>query len=223
MLRGIIQLCTPCTRFWLLRSLLAAEPRRFWSSPPPPAVASFILHGIKDETASALGAPSGAESDTSTPNPFGTTRVLEVLALCKAACATGGLGELYHQPAPVSASAEDLRGQAADLTSSRLVEQADVLLSCLNLLRFVLIRDHSANADDVGGRTGVRDSNYQRALREEVALPLQLRLEALQAALGRLSAEHGHEHAAWAQTRVGMVAMVNDAILEMLPRASECE
>ncbi len=223
MLRGIIQLSSPCTRFWVLRSLLAAEPRRFWSSPPPPAVASFILHAIKDETASALSAHSGAASDTSPSNPFGTFRVLEILALCKAACSTGGLGELYHQPAPVSASQEDLRGEAADLTSSRLVEQADVLLSCLNLLRFVLIRDRSTSAAGVGGRTGVWRSEYQRALRAEVALPLQLRLEALQAALGRLSVEHGNEHAAWAQTRAGMIAMVNDAILDMLPSASECE
>jgi hypothetical protein len=221
MFRGIIQLCAPSTRFWVLRSLLATEPNLLWSSPPPPAVASFILHAIKDETASALDTPARAASDTNPPNPFGTTRVLEILALCKAACATGGLGELYHQSAPVSASENDLRGKAADLTSSRLVEQADVLLSCLNLLRFVLIRDRSGHADGAGGRTGVGDRSYQRALRAEVALPLQLRLEVLQVALGRLSAEHAHEHAAWAQTRVGMVAMVSDAILEMLPGVGE--
>ena len=219
--RSIIQLCAPSTRFWVLRSLLAAEPRRFWSSPPPPAVASFILHAIKDEVASALDTVPGAAADVNPPNPFGTTRVLEILALCKAACATGGLGELYHQSASVSASENVLRGKAADLTSSRIVEQADVLLSCLNLLRFVLIRDRTGHADGTRGRTGVGDRSYQRALRQEVVLPLQLRLELLQAALGRLSAEHGHEHAAWAQTRVGMVALVSDAILEMLPGLGE--
>ena len=38
--------------------------------------------------------------------------------------------------------------------------------------------------------------------------PLQVRLEVLGVALGRLATEGGHEQAAWAQTRVGMVQMV---------------
>lgn len=218
MFRGIIQLCTPCTRFWVLRSLLAAEPRRFWTSAPPPAAACFIIHAIKDETAGALGA---ASCDVGPTNPFGTARVLEILALCKSACVAGGLGQLYHQSDPVGASAGTLQdGNSADLASCRLVEQADVLLSCLNLLRFVLIRDRSGSTDTAAGRTGVGECSYQRMIREEVALPLQLRLEALQAALGRLSAEHGHEQAAWAQARIGMVAMVSDAILGMVPAES---
>ena len=162
----------------------------------------------------ALDAPAKRPSQ----NPFATTQMLEILAVCKAASVTGGLGELYHQPAPTSYAPNSLPGKAADPTSSRLVEQADVLLSCLNLLRFVLIRDRSAEAR--GGSTGVWSSAFQQELREEVVLPLQLRLEALQAALGRLGAEHGQEQAAWAQTRVGMVAMVCDAILEMLPEES---
>lgn len=209
---GVLSRCTPPTRFWLLRLLLATEPRHCWSAPPPPAAASFILHAIKDEAAAALAAQAHSGSDL---NPFGGSALLEILTVCKAASVTGGLGELYHQPAPTSSTEDSLLGKAADVTSSRLVEQADVLLSCLNLLRFVLLRD-KPSGDAPAGRAGVWESSWQVGLRAEMTRPLQLRLESLQAALGRLGNEHGQEQAAWAQTRVGMVQMVTDAIDEML-------
>lgn len=215
MFHGVLSRCTPPTRFWLLRLLLATEPRHCWSAPPPPAAASFILHAIKDEAAAALASQVRSGAGGSDLNPFGGGELLEILTICKAASVTGGLGELYHQPAPTSSTEETLVGKAADMTSSRLVEQADVLLSCLNLLRFVLMRD-KPTGDAPAGRTGVWEISWQVGLRAEMTQPLQLRLGSLQAALGRLGDEHGQEQAAWAQTRVGMVQMVTDAIDEML-------
>ena len=40
--------------FWLLRALVATEPRECWEAAPPPAVASFLLHAVKDEAAQAF-------------------------------------------------------------------------------------------------------------------------------------------------------------------------
>ena len=51
--------------------------------------------------------------------------------------------------------------------------------------------------------------------------PLQVRLEVLGVALGRLATEGGHEQAAWAQTRVGMVQMVTDALAGILAEVEE--
>jgi hypothetical protein len=66
--------------------------------------------------------------------------------------------------------------------------QADVLLSILNLLRFVLLRDRPT-ADAPAGRCGLHSDAERKRLQQGTLGPLLVRLEHQQAAMSRLGGE----------------------------------
>ena len=97
-----------------------------------------------------------------------------------------------------------------------VISQADVLLSVLNLVRFVLLRDRPT-ATNPNGLTGLSSKAELRQLKKGVVGPLLLRLEYLQAAMNRVQ----DEQAQWAMTRMGVVEMVVQRLDEMIPVDAE--
>ena len=97
-----------------------------------------------------------------------------------------------------------------------VLSQADVLLSVLNLVRFVMLRDRPT-ATNPNGLTGLSSKAELRQLKKGVVGPLLLRLEYLQAAMNRVQ----DEQAQWAMTRMGVVEMVVQRLDEMIPVDAE--